>query len=182
MFQQAVITEQKGGKIHRSFLYPMIALFLISFWSVASLAQAGHVHSGSTEPAGANLQQKNDANGLIQVVRQATEEYKDVSVAVADGYTLQFGCVSGPEQGAMGLPFVNGALVAGGELDPRRPQIVSYEPTKDGRLHLIGADFLVLADDWNKNHSAPPELMGQLFHLFKSPNRFGLPDFHTLHV
>ena len=24
--------------------------------------------------------------------------------------------------------------------------------------------------------------MGQLFHLFDSPNRFGLPAFYTLHV
>ena len=31
-------------------------------------------------------------------------------------------------------------------------------------------------------HTAPPELMGQLFHLFDSPNRFGLPAFYTLHV
>ena len=28
----------------------------------------------------------------------------------------------------------------------------------------------------------PPELMGQLFHLFDAPNRFGLPAFYTLHV
>jgi hypothetical protein len=24
--------------------------------------------------------------------------------------------------------------------------------------------------------------MGQLFHLFEAPNRFGLPPFYTLHV
>ena len=28
----------------------------------------------------------------------------------------------------------------------------------------------------------PPQLMGQLMHLFESPNRFGLPAFYTLHV
>ena len=28
----------------------------------------------------------------------------------------------------------------------------------------------------------PPQLMGQLFHLFEAPNRFGLPAFYTLHV
>lgn len=27
-----------------------------------------------------------------------------------------------------------------------------------------------------------PQLMGQLLHLFESPNRFGLPNFDTLHV
>lgn len=57
-----------------------------------------------------------------------------------------------------------------------------YEPQPNGRLKLIGADFLVLADQWNATHTGPPELMGQLFHLFESPNRFGLPAFYTLHV
>jgi hypothetical protein len=30
-------------------------------------------------------------------------------------------------------------------------------------------------------HKDPPQPMGQLFHYFESPNRFGLP-FYTLHV
>jgi hypothetical protein len=47
---------------------------------------------------------------------------------------------------------------------------------------LTGADFLVLADAWNAKHPGPPELKGQLFHFFESPNRFGLPAFYTLHV
>ena len=34
----------------------------------------------------------------------------------------------------------------------------------------------------NPKHTAPPELMGQLFHLFDKPNRFGLDPFYTLHV
>jgi hypothetical protein len=40
----------------------------------------------------------------------------------------------------------------------------------------------VLADAWNQTHSTAPELNGQLFHYFESPNRFGLPAFYTLHV
>ena len=100
----------------------------------------------------------------------------------AEGYGLLFGCVSGPDTGAMGLHYVNGALVGDGELDPSRPEIVIYEPMANGRLRLIGADYLVLADAWHAKHAAPPELMGQLLHLFESPNRFGLPAFYTLHV
>ncbi len=42
--------------------------------------------------------------------------------------------------------------------------------------------YLVLAEAWHANHPAPPELMGQLLHLFEAPNRFGLPAFYTLHV
>ena len=125
---------------------------------------------------------------LLNVVRDSTARFKDVSIAEAEGYALQFGCVSGPDSGAMGLHFVNLPLVAstsGGAspLDARRPQIVIYEPTPSGRLQLIGADYLVLADAWNQAHGgSPPELMGQLFHYFETPNRFGLPAFYTLHV
>jgi hypothetical protein len=95
-------------------------------------------------------------------------------VAKAEGYALQFGCVTGSDAGAMGLHYVNADLVNRGVLDAARPQIVIYEPKPNGELKLIGADFLLLADAWNAKHSVPPELMGQLFHLFESPNRFGL--------
>jgi hypothetical protein len=136
------------------------------------VAQEGHSH-------GAMLQKP---NALVEIVREATERFKDVAKAEAAGYALQFGCVSGGEAGAMGLHYVNGPLVMDGELDPARPEIVLYEPAPDGSLRLVGADYLVLADAWNAKHSAPPQMMGQLFHLFEAPNRFGLPAFYTLHV
>ena len=123
-----------------------------------------------------------DAGALLKIVRDSTERFKDVSVAMAEGYALQFGCVSGPDSGAMGLHYVNGALVNSGVIDPTRPQIVIYEAMPNGGLRLIGADYLLIADAWNATHSGPPELMGQFFHLFTSPNRFGLPAFYTLHV
>jgi hypothetical protein len=40
----------------------------------------------------------------------------------------------------------------------------------------------VFKDVWDATHTSTPDLMGQLFHLFEAPNRFGLPDFYTLHV
>jgi hypothetical protein len=141
-------------------------------------AQSGHDHATIAE----SRSEQDKAGALIKVVREATERFQDVEVAKAEGYALQFGCVSGSDFGAMGMHFVNGPLVADGELDPTRPEIVIYEPLPNGKLKLIGADFLVLADAWNAKHAAPPELMGQLFHLFDAPNRFGLPPFYTLHV
>ena len=125
---------------------------------------------------------KAPTSDLVQVVRESTERFRDVAVAEAEGYALLFGCVSGPDSGAMGLHYVNLPLVGDGVLDPTRPEIVIYEPQPDGRLRLIGADFLVFADAWHATNSATPELMGQLLHLFESPNRFGLPAFYTLHV
>jgi hypothetical protein len=120
--------------------------------------------------------------GLIGIVREATERFRDVRVAEAEGYTLMFGCVSGPDSGAMGLHYVNPSLIGDDIVDPTRPEIVIYEPLPNGRKRLIGADFLVFKDVWDATHTSTPDLMGQLFHLFEAPNRFGLPAFYTLHV
>jgi hypothetical protein len=125
---------------------------------------------------------QDQAIGLLKVVRESTERFRDVATAEAEGYGLLFGCVSGPDVGAMGLHYVNLPLVFDGELDATHPEIVIYEPMPNGRLKITGADYLVLAEAWHAKHAAPPELMGQLFHLFEAPNRFGLPTFYTLHV
>jgi hypothetical protein len=127
---------------------------------------------------------KDQAGALVKIVRESTERFKDVRVAEAEGYHLLFGCVSGPDSGAMGMHFVNLPLVLDGVLDPARPEIVIFEPQPNGRLRLIGPDYLIFADAWHANNpgGGTPELVGQLLHLFESPNRFGLPAFYTLHV
>jgi hypothetical protein len=158
----------------------LTTLALLSASLLCALAQDLHAHMETTTQPTA--QQSRNASALIKIVRESTERFKDVSVAEAEGYALQFGCVSGPDSGAMGLHYVNGDLVNRGVLDPTRPQIVIYEPTPNGGLRLIGADFLLLADAWDKKKQGQPELMGQLFHYWESPNRFGLPAFYTLHV
>jgi hypothetical protein len=136
----------------------------------------------ATEQKKLTQQQQNQANALVKIVQDSTARFKDVNVAMAAGYALQFGCVSGDDWGAMGLHYVNGDLVNSGIIDATSPQIVIYEAQPDGSLQLIGADYLVIANQWNASHSGPPQLMGQLFHLFDAPNRFGLPAFYTLHV
>lgn len=151
-------------------------LALTALWPSFPTWQATHAQTRAPLHHGAQ------PGPLVRVVREATERFRDVKVAEAEGYALKFGCVSGAEYGAMGLHYVNFPLVLDGVLDPTRPEIVVYEPLPDGRVRLIGADYLVLAGDWHATNPAPPELMGQLLHLFESPNRFGLPTFYTLHV
>ena len=142
----------------------------------SALSHDGKAHDGKGQD------DKGRAGELVRTVREATARFRDAAAAEAEGYHLLFGCVTGPDFGAMGLHYVNMSLVGDGALDPARPEIVIYEPQPNGRLRLIGADFLVLAADWHAKHAAPPELEGQLMHLFESPNRFGLPAFYTLHV
>ncbi|HEU4370039.1 MAG TPA: hypothetical protein VFV05_17595 [Methylomirabilota bacterium] len=121
------------------------------------------------------------ATGLVEEVRRATERFKDVAAATAAGYAPFLGCVSGPQEGAMGLHYVNNALVGDGLLDLQRPEALMYE-AKNGRLHLVGVEYIVIADAWNAKNQAPPTLMGQAFHHTGSPNRYGIPAFYALHV
>ena len=59
---------------------------------------------------------------LVQLVRDATRQFIDVNNATWAGYAPAFGCVSGPNHGAMGMHYINGALVGDGEIDASRPE------------------------------------------------------------
>jgi hypothetical protein len=151
--------------------------------TLACTVIAGFLLYDGAPPLAAQQPHHQDQSGaLVQAVREATARFKDVAVAEAEGYQLLFGCVSGPDSGAMGLHYVNLSLIGDAVLDPARPEIIIYEPVGNGRVKLLGADFLELSDVWHATNTATPELMGQLLHLFESPNRFGLPNFYTLHV
>lgn len=118
---------------------------------------------------------------LVQVVRENTRRFVDVNVATSAGYGPFLGCVSGPDHGAMGVHYVNGALVGDGEVDASRPEALIYEPVGNA-LRLVGVEFIVDAATWLANHPAPPVLEGQSFQYVGSPNRYGLPAFFELHV
>jgi len=170
----------KVGKLSMQFAYVVIgAITLVG--GAPSRAFAQHDHDSVSQSQ--TPEQKRQQAALVQAVREATEQFRDPAAAEAAGYHLQFGCVSGGDFGAMGLHFVNMNLVGDTVIDASKPEIILYEASPSGKLRITGADFLVVADAWNAAHpDGPPQLMGQLFHLFDAPNRFGLPAFYTLHV
>ncbi len=176
---QILTLTRKASRFARQCHYSMIAFALVNVCFLRAMAQDVHSHPTTT------LTQRNqDQQGaLLKSVREATERFKDVKVAESEGYRLEFGCVSGDDFGAMGLHYVNDTLVGNGIVDVNHPQIVLYEAQPDGSVKLTGADYLVIASSWDTAHpGTPPQLMGQIFHYFGSPNRFGLPAFYTLHV
>jgi hypothetical protein len=99
--------------------------------------------------AGPLLAQAAPAN-LVQIVRQATERFTDVNAANAAGYAPAFGCVTGPDMGAMGVHYINGALVSGGELNATEPQALIYEPVGNA-MKLVGVEYITLAVRDNPN-------------------------------
>lgn len=142
-------------------------LVLMNVGASRALAQV-HSHVPTPQQSEMTQDDQSNATALVKIVRDSTERFKDVAVAEAEGYTLQFGCVSGDDFGAMGLHYVNGDLVNSGVLDATRPQIVIYEAMPDGSRQLIGADYLLIADAWDKTHSGPPELDSS-FTCFRAP-------------
>ncbi len=119
---------------------------------------------------------------LVDTVRAATGTYQNVEAAKQAGYGLLFGCVSGPDEGAMGIHFVNGSLVDGTP-DAAHPEALLYE-FKGGQFRLTGVEYIVVAADWDTAHpnAGPPVLDGQVFDYTASPNRYRIPAVYTLHV
>ncbi len=143
----------------------------LPFSSLAARAAGQHL-----EHAGASRSE------LVESVRRATEPFKDIRNVPA-AYVPVLGCVSGPDQGAMGVHLVNPGLLTDSNLDATQPEALIYE-FKDAAARLVGVEFIVFAAVWHEHHALndPPVLEGQLLHFVDSPNRFGLPAHYEIHV
>lgn len=112
-------------------------------------------------------------NSLAEKVRDADARFADVAQAVKEGYA-PIPCVSGIDGGAMGIHYVNQALLTDPALDIAHPEAVLYEPGDDGKLTLVAVEYIT--------PKGPAALEGQLFSFTNEPNRYGLPAFYELHV
>jgi hypothetical protein len=121
---------------------------------------------------GAAIAADGSRNPLAEQVRAANERFKDVAVAVSEGYA-PIPCASGVEDGAMGIHYVNAKLI-GDAIDIKHPQAIMYEPMPDGKMELIAVEYITL--------KGPAALEGQLFNFNSAPNRYGLGPFYELHV
>lgn len=117
----------------------------------------------------------------LAAVRAATERFKDVRQALAEGYVAAPGnmCETssmmgrpGPEM-AMGIHYFRPDLLklkgppnprvdgTGTHTDFLNPAILIYEPQADGSLVLVAVENLVFKDAWHAaGHKRPPSFMG----------------------
>lgn len=126
-----------------------------------------------------------DSSPLIAKVRAATARFKDINVAVAEGWVQGTPCVSGPDAGAMGVHFVMPSRIGNFVLQADQPQALIYEPLPGGAFRLVGVEFIVLASVWlgqPNGATSTPALEGDLMNYISAPNRYGLPAFYELHV
>jgi hypothetical protein len=159
---------------------------------IAAGAQPQQSSSASSASSAPNAPQQSslfgrDTGPLIDKVRRATARYRDVNVAMAEGWVPGTPCVSGPNEGAMGVHFLLKPAdkynrLNDGELNAEEPEALIYEPQSNGALRLVGVEFIVTKPDWEKHHTGPAVIDGHLTNLVGEPNRYGLPAFYELHV
>ncbi len=130
----------------------------------------------------------------LDALRAATEKYKDVNVALADGFIPDPSghCVSAeaeglpPEWGSMGIHYLNPAKLKITGDKPRvdgmsthtdfmAPAILLYEPQEDGSMELVGIENLVFEKAWMAaGHSGPPMVNGREWdHMSDNPDTPG---------
>jgi hypothetical protein len=119
----------------------------------------------------------------LSEVRQATDAFHNLDIAMAAGYESFYQCTDKTGTGGMGQHYVKGALVEDPALDRLRPEVLVYEPRKDGGYKLVAVEYVVLKEAWEKEHGPTvPRLFGRRLSLVTAPNRYGLPDFYEIHA
>jgi len=84
-----------------------------------------------------------DLASQVAPVRALAARYHDFQASQDAGYTVRVtDCVENPPTGAMGIHFLNPAYVDD-VVSPLTPEIVFYEPQKDGRLRFVGVEYII---------------------------------------
>lgn len=155
-------------KTRYGFVIPMVVAAALAGALAAAVTGRATVAQAAGEPSLAD-------------VRRATERFKDVKVALAEGYirdpfdTCETAEMMGQPAslGAMGIHYFRPDLLGitappaprvtgtGTHTDFRSPAILIYEPQADGSLALVAVENLVFAAAWRAaGHTEPPTFQG----------------------
>ena len=143
-----------------------------------------------------------DVLAELAQVRRVTAPYHNLDAAREAGYTVWSPdpfvpgatCPSSAE-GNMGYHLINVSLrgsaanPAAGDavIDPLKPEMLLYEKRPDGRMHLVGVEYIVFQAAWEREHgvgAAAPTVFGEPLlassHTF--PGGTGSIPHYELHV
>lgn len=101
----------------------------------------------------------------LSEIRKTTAKYHNIDVAFEDGWNMtDYHVVPN-----MGIHVVNPELIATSTIDPLAPEVLVYEPKKNGGYKLVAVEYLTLVGD-------RPSLFGQEF------DNGPFPDSYALHA
>jgi hypothetical protein len=82
-------------------------------------------------------------------LRNATIHFHRFENAAASGWNVPVsGCVEHPELGGMGYHFGNLEFYMNGKVNLLEPEVLLYEPKPNGKLSLVGLEYVVPAFAW----------------------------------
>ena len=140
-----------------------------------------------------------EAEDTLAAMRTSIERFKDVDVALAEGYLRDpddhcYGAeMMGmpPEWGVMGIHFFRPDMLGvtateprvdgnGMHLDWNNPSILIYEPQADGSLELVAVENLVFKAAWEAaGNGGPPTFLGRTWdHMADNPDTADLDEAH----
>jgi hypothetical protein len=173
----------RGGKA--------VDLRSLSWARILYAALAGVLFAGPAFGQARQVSNTYPAVPSLEAIRKATERFRDVKVALAEGYipdptgmcvTAEMEGMPG-QLGEMGIhyfrpdllgitgppnPRVNGT---GTHTDFRTPGVLVYEPQPDGSVRLVAVENLVFERAWHEaGHAEPPQYAGQAYyHMVDNP-------------
>lgn len=156
------------------------ALFLTSGCDSATVAPDVQTEAPSQNIAASLSKATSETHIGLATIRRATARYHRVEAAIEDGFVQAMPCVDPPGPGAIGIPYVNPDRFDA-TIDLEKPEVLFYEPQKNGRLRLVGAEPVVLIAEWDETHDEPPSLFGQEFHRNEEAGLYGLHMWVWLH-
>jgi hypothetical protein len=124
----------------------------------AALLLAGSLFACGDDPAapsGVTPEQQRDLSAL----RGATSAFTDFSRAQAAGYTEKLTDCMSDATGGMGYHYGKVAFIDG-NARLLEPEILMYEPQRDGSLQFVGIEYVVPLSA----SATPPTLFGLPFH------------------
>lgn len=143
-----------------SALIPGVLLCSMAF-ALAACDSAAPFDAASSSAIDARPDHAN-VNSQLAAARAATARYQRVHLAEQDGWHGEGEpCIYHSELGGMGYHYVNEDLMGPPEmLDVTKPQALLYEPMANGRLQLVGIEYIVPGPE----DIEAPSLFGHDFH------------------
>ena len=101
-------------------------------------------------------------NQDLAALRRLTAPFHNIEKAAAAGWSFQLTPCLEIALGAQGFHYANVGYIDG-EANLLEPELLLYEPEPNGRLRLVGIEYIVPLTAWTGAN--PPTLLGQEFHV-----------------
>lgn len=157
---------------------PLLAAITAAAISATAAASSNEIAGGQT------VASLGPGEPILAEIRAATERFRDVSVALAEGYIAPPGNICDTaemlgqpkELGAMGIHYFRPDLLGITGVEPRvngvgthtdfmEPAILIYEPQADGSLELVAIENLVFTKAWLEKNDQVPTFEGVHYNL-----------------